>query len=137
MNIHPYNSNSELYNILFHPLHKKENKILAIVTNIALTIITGSLWQIPFWILNRIDNRKVVQWKANNNPKGSGNIDTIGRISIVETNRTTKDNKKADKTKNSTLSLTAKEFIEELKNKTIKKNQKIIIKGDLDLRGVL
>lgn len=99
MNVHPYSSNSDIYNALFHPLHKKENKTLAIVTNVALTIITGFLWQIPFWILNRIDNRKVVQWKASS-----------------------KDNKKANKTKNSTLSLTAEEFKKQSENNPAKKD---------------
>ena len=138
MNTHPYDSNSNIYNVLFHPFHKKENKTLAIITNVALTIITGFLWQIPFWILNRIDNRKIVQWKASINIKGTENTDTIGRAYIDntkgKTKRTTKDNKKSDKT-NSTLTLNAEEFKRRWLSGRLTQDQKIHIEGNLYLAG--
>lgn len=63
MAIHPFDNNSQVYNFLFHPLHKaKENKLkaaLAVITNVALSILTCFVWQIPFWIINQLDNRKL------------------------------------------------------------------------------
>lgn len=60
MNIqHPYNQNSEIHNFFFHPLHEKKHKTTALIVHIALTIFTGFLWQIPFWIVNRLDHKKI------------------------------------------------------------------------------
>lgn len=61
-NIHPYDTNSDVYNFFFHPLHfdNVAINIVAVVTNIALSLF-GGLWQIPFWIVNRLDQH--------NNPK--------------------------------------------------------------------
>lgn len=94
MTIHPYNHNSNIYNILFHPLYDKKNKALSIITNIALTLLTGFLWQIPFWIINRLDHRKVEQWKASCGPGSTERADRTGRGSIGaarETNLTERD----------------------------------------------
>lgn len=63
--IHPYDNHSRAYNFFFHPLHFKEKwkTVLAIITNIGLSILTFGLYQIPFWIVNRLDNRKLEMWK--------------------------------------------------------------------------
>lgn len=78
MSVHPYDSNSSIYNTLFHPLHKEENKTIAIVTNIALTILTGFLWQVAFWIVNRLDDRKLSKWKEQIGSNSTESIDEIG-----------------------------------------------------------
>lgn len=65
-NVHPYKLNSNAYNFFFHPLHESEQyplrAIIAVITNIAITIFTFGLWQIPFWIVNRLDHKKIVKW---------------------------------------------------------------------------
>jgi hypothetical protein len=68
--VHPYNKNSEVHNFLFHPLHggKKAKTSLSILTNIFMTLITGGLWQIPFWIVNRYDHKKIEVWKKGQTP---------------------------------------------------------------------
>lgn len=62
--VHPYDKNSSVYNFIFHPFHNKKLKIIALVSTIALTILTGFMWQIPFWIVNRLDQRQVNEWKS-------------------------------------------------------------------------
>ncbi len=72
MVVHPYEMSSNTYNFFFHPLHKtKENPwkaVGAIIVNIALSIFTFCLWQVPFWIVNRLDHRKIEVWKSKDNP---------------------------------------------------------------------
>lgn len=67
MNTHPCDLNTNAYNFFFHPLNKaKENPLkatAAIIVHIALTALTFFVWQIPFWIVNRLDNRKIVLWE--------------------------------------------------------------------------
>ena len=104
--IHPYSQKSSAYNFFFHPLHSKEKreKILAIAVNVILTPMTLGLWQISFWVVNRLDNKKLKAWKANfplttptptptpsNQPKAkiymslTGNPTHLGHMMIVAT----------------------------------------------------
>lgn len=66
---HPYEKNSNEYNFFFHPLHNaKKNPvkaIVAVIINIALSILSFGLWQIPFWIINRLDQKKIEVWSLN------------------------------------------------------------------------
>ena len=64
--VHPYDNNSNAYNIFFHPLHFKEieMKVASVVLNIILTLATLGLWLIPFGIINYLDDKKVEEWKA-------------------------------------------------------------------------
>lgn len=48
------------YNFFFHPSKCGENKAFAVITNIALTILTLGAWQIPFWIVNQMDKENAV-----------------------------------------------------------------------------
>ncbi|CCB91941.1 putative Serine/threonine protein kinase [Waddlia chondrophila 2032/99] len=70
---HPYNQHSKIYNFFFHPLHRKDEEkvktILAVITNIFVTVISAGLWQIPFWIVNDRDRRKVTKWTQDQTPK--------------------------------------------------------------------
>lgn len=68
---HPYNANYEVYNYFFHPLHSKStlSNVTAVIANIALTIFTVGFWQIPFWIVNRMDQRKVDAWEKEKGAK--------------------------------------------------------------------
>lgn len=72
-NVHIYDNYNTAYNFLFHPLHRsKENKtkaLLAIITNIFLSIITAGTWQIVFWTINRLDHRKITAVKASEDVK--------------------------------------------------------------------
>lgn len=68
---HPYELNSNAYNFFFHPLHKSEENplkaIIAVIVNIAITIFSFFLWQIPFWIVNRLDHKKIENLNPNTN----------------------------------------------------------------------
>lgn len=75
--IHPYEQNDKCYNFFFHPLHQSNGRITdkplaawAIITNIALTILTGMIWQIVFWAVNQWDEKSVQVWKEHNTLKG-------------------------------------------------------------------
>lgn len=50
---------------LFHPFEKsnrsKSTQLLSKCVHVFLTVITAGLWQIPFWIVNRLDNRKITK----------------------------------------------------------------------------
>lgn len=65
LKVHPYNNNSDAYNFFFHPLHskKKIDKTCSVIVNIVVSLFTLGVWQIPFWIINRLDNRKLEVWK--------------------------------------------------------------------------
>lgn len=54
--------NNDIYNFLFHPFNSddKWHNIASVITNIFLTVITFGLWQIPFWLFNTLDNRKII-----------------------------------------------------------------------------
>lgn len=69
--IHPYELHTDAYNFFFHPLHKDklQNIALSVFVNIALSILTIGIWQIAFWTVNRLDNRKVEIWQSHNTPK--------------------------------------------------------------------
>ena len=69
--IHPYNKNSEFYNFCFHPLHFKEDWVtkVSVITNIFATVFSFGFWLIPFWIVNRLDNRHLKVWKKREAPK--------------------------------------------------------------------
>lgn len=64
--VHPYEKNSNTYNFFFHPLHKAEENpvktVVAVIVNIALSIFSFCLWQIPFWTVNRLDHKKIELW---------------------------------------------------------------------------
>ncbi|MBA3238615.1 MAG: hypothetical protein H0T62_09765 [Parachlamydiaceae bacterium] len=66
MAVHPYSINTDAYNFFFHPLHEMEENVLktaaAIIVNITLSIFSFGLWQLPFWIVNRLDNKKFEVW---------------------------------------------------------------------------
>lgn len=47
------------HNFFFHPSKCGKYKALSIITNIALTILSVGLWQIPFWVVNQLDKNKV------------------------------------------------------------------------------
>jgi O-acetyl-ADP-ribose deacetylase (regulator of RNase III) len=61
---HPYDNNSKTYNFFFHPLYHREieMRVISIAINIFLTLLTLGFWQLPFWIINRLDNKKVEKW---------------------------------------------------------------------------
>jgi hypothetical protein len=85
---HPYSEHSGVYNFLFHPLHGegKLKTALSVITNIFLTIITGALWQIPFWIVNRLDNGRVEIWNQRQTPdvnKASSTIFPSGGSAVA------------------------------------------------------
>lgn len=96
MNIqHPYNRSSEIYNFFFHPKHVERNKTAALIVHVALTIFTAFLWQIPFWIVNRLDHRKVKSIDPINNEnsanvRGNETVPIPGNFSdsLVETSPT-------------------------------------------------
>jgi hypothetical protein len=68
MAVHPYSINTDAYNFFFHPLHEMEENVLktaaALIVNIALSILSFGIWQLPFWIVNRLDNEKFEEWNS-------------------------------------------------------------------------
>lgn len=82
MNVHPYDINSNAYNFFFHPLHKAEanpaKTVIAVIVNIAISIFSFCLWQIPFWIVNRLDHRKIELWNLNNLNGKTEKIQSVG-----------------------------------------------------------
>lgn len=69
INIHPYDNNSKIYNFFFHPLHQEDLKVISIITNIFLSIFSLGTWQIPFWIVNRLDNKEIDLWNQQKKTK--------------------------------------------------------------------
>jgi|GEM_PF-3811342 len=89
--IHPYDRHSSLYNFLFHPLHtqSKVRKAAALVTHIFLSVITLCIWQLPFWVMNRMDHSKLVN--ISKNPGAilymsiTGNPTHLGHMAAIAT----------------------------------------------------
>lgn len=50
---------SHLHRFFFHPFEERSRQLAAIITHVALTILTGFIWQIPFWIVRQLDKRKI------------------------------------------------------------------------------
>jgi len=71
--LHPYDDHSKIYNFFFHPLHFREieMRVASIALNIFLTLVTFGIWQIPFWVANRLDDRKVEERKASSPVSGT------------------------------------------------------------------
>src|SRR5262249_47354675 len=59
--MHVKSAKSNLYDFFFHPFQFQEKSInaLSICTNIFLSIVTLGLWQVPFWIINKLDSKKI------------------------------------------------------------------------------
>jgi hypothetical protein len=84
MSVHLYDSNSGVYNLLFHPLHSKQKEVRAVsvITVIFLTIVTGGLWQIPFWIINQFDDKKLKKWNDGSSPKTNDSSSKTHDVSL-------------------------------------------------------
>lgn len=80
--VHPYNKNNEVYNFFFHPLHfKKDVSVLSVITNIFISVITLGLWQIAFWVVNRLDHKRVEAWEK----KRGEALEKISKVKIAKT----------------------------------------------------
>lgn len=63
-----FDNHSKVHNFFFHPLNKEDN-FWPVVTNVFLTVITCGLWQIPFWIVNRLDHKNIKVLDKDKTPK--------------------------------------------------------------------
>lgn len=81
ISIHPYNKNSDIYNLFFHPLHLKKqgSRALSVITNIFITLVTAGLWQVVYWTVNQLDNKKLEVWKK-------GQADNVHTSTLSSTN---------------------------------------------------
>lgn len=78
-NVNGSHNRGNIHNFFFHPLNSKKApiKTASIITNIFLTAVTFGIWQIPFWIVNRLDHKKIKQVPKENANK-THTIATIG-----------------------------------------------------------
>src|ERR1700733_12934090 len=80
---HPYNNNNSVYNFFFHPQHFSDKRVvaLAVITHIAISILTCTIYQAFFWCVNRWDDRKLQVWKRKHENQPDSGINIPRKIS--------------------------------------------------------